>query len=668
VIMGQTCCWLSQRPQYYESGAAPVYAQPHHVHGAAIAMPVAAAVPVPVAGVPVGGCTAVGGVAMGQAVPAYGQPAYGQPAYGQPVYGQPGYGGYMPPQHVHVHDHGVSSGAAVGGALAAGAVGMAAGALVGAAIAGSDDHHHHYTSSETVNIINVNQTSVTGPAEVDVYGGMRAGAGRDSPPDGGDDDATTAVRDKRPERRRREVHREFKEPRPHRQHVRRREPKATTRELAADLRNKLSFVEFDAHVWAPQHLQSSAASQDTVTIVTQCSVDRLPRLQAMADAWQGSISCAIHVPKDEEAAVAALASIDHMYETISQTCKAKLSIVLYREPAHSERDERIAWAIPLYPINALRNAALQAAVTEYVFLLDIDFVPAPGAHSAIRAWAAEQQGTACTKALVVPAIEVRHGVPLPSSRDEVAQLMTDGDAEGFHTTRYPKGHQPTNFAQWLSLSQGEEYSVNYALGFEPYVVARRSQVPRYDARFRGYGLNKVVHLYRMALVDNFNFVVATEHFVAAPEHQASVDYRRTYGDSCDPLQAARIQALFDIAVEEMHSKSHPEHAAGIVSRPLAPVAPPAELLQRYVQLSVFVLVSTATFLLSSMLTLGMETKTFRPKDGEVNRKEERHIAKEDDADGIVEHYRSLGLWLDLESLAAAMEKPEQDMAAADEVD
>merc|ERR1712203_948155 len=68
---------------------------------------------------------------------------------------------------------------------------------------------------------------------------------------------------------------------------------------------------------------------------------------------------------------------------------------------------------------------------------------------------------------------------------------------------------------------------------------------------RGYGLNKVSHLYRMAVGRHFEFIVNTANFVTAPEHEPSKDYSKTYGQSCDPLQSARIQALFNIAVEEM---------------------------------------------------------------------------------------------------------------------
>ena len=34
-----------------------------------------------------------------------------------------------------------------------------------------------------------------------------------------------------------------------------------------------------------------------------------------------------------------------------------------------------------YPINYLRNVALNAAHTDYVFLSDVDFLPMPGLHN-----------------------------------------------------------------------------------------------------------------------------------------------------------------------------------------------------------------------------------------------------------------------------------------------
>merc|ERR1712151_1377993 len=102
-----------------------------------------------------------------------------------------------------------------------------------------------------------------------------------------------------------------------------------------------------------------------------------------------------------------------------------------------------------------------------------------------------------------------YGASAPETKREMEQLIKDGHAEGFHLTRYPRGHQATDFARWFKDSEGE-YEAKYEVGFEPYVVARRSDVPQYDARFRGYGLNKVAHLYRMGISHHFKFIVNTD--------------------------------------------------------------------------------------------------------------------------------------------------------------
>ena len=57
------------------------------------------------------------------------------------------------------------------------------------------------------------------------------------------------------------------------------------------------------------------------------------------------------------------------------------------------------------------------------------------------------------------------------------------------------GHIPTNYEQWLGSD--EQYEVPYEPRYEPWVICDRLAVPWYDARFRGYGQNKIVHLEHM---------------------------------------------------------------------------------------------------------------------------------------------------------------------------
>ena len=187
-------------------------------------------------------------------------------------------------------------------------------------------------------------------------------------------------------------------------------------------------------------------------------------------------------------------------------------------------------------------------------------------HQVVGEGAGEGEGlVGDLDALVIPAFEVKErcGI-IARSRTEVAALVATGMAEGFHVTQYPKGHSATDFNHWLQLgAAAEAYSVQHSNGFEPYVLVKRSSVlPRYDERFRGYGLNKVCHLVAMASA-GYSFKVApwAETLVVAREHEKSKAYKATYGPTCkDPLQALRVQALYNVALRELQPGQHPPAA------------------------------------------------------------------------------------------------------------
>jgi len=198
----------------------------------------------------------------------------------------------------------------------------------------------------------------------------------------------------------------------------------------------------------------------------------------------------------------------------------------------------------LYPINALRNLAVSQARTELVFLLDVDFVPSAGLlRDLTRQSTLLSHLTASKAALVLPAFEVNSRHRLPRQQAALAALTSSSppQASGFHIDHFPVGHAPTDFARWFSA--GRPYEVAYEENFEPYIIASRKWLPAYDERFRGYGLNKVSHLYAVA-TQGARFLVLPNHFVAAHEHAKSSSWQSIYGAEADVMHRMRLTALW----------------------------------------------------------------------------------------------------------------------------
>eukprot|EP00928_Gymnodinium_smaydae_P001212 TRINITY_DN10452_c0_g1_i1.p1 TRINITY_DN10452_c0_g1~~TRINITY_DN10452_c0_g1_i1.p1 ORF type:complete len:1741 (+),score=335.54 TRINITY_DN10452_c0_g1_i1:88-5310(+) len=322
-------------------------------------------------------------------------------------------------------------------------------------------------------------------------------------------------------------------------------------------------------------LQTSSKSQK-ICLVTQCSIDRLPKLRAQLEAWDGEVSVAIFVDASRETLAAAEARRD-----IIKMCAHAAS-------THAERrgtDAQLAWTVAvvhklpeeeqrcpeydrLYPVNTLRNEALRNARADMVFLLDVDFVPSRQLYSRLTN---EEDTAACKRldatlrsagpsgnpvALVIPAFEVKHTLgALPRDSEALRNALDKGDAEGFHIQQFPKGHRATDFKRWLAGPDGtrsardlhleahavDAYGVDYEEHFEPYVVVARELVPAYDERFRGYGLNKISHLYDMAS-RGFSFCVidGQDAFVAAVEHPRSASWKLMYSPEADATHRARL--------------------------------------------------------------------------------------------------------------------------------
>jgi len=322
-------------------------------------------------------------------------------------------------------------------------------------------------------------------------------------------------------------------------------------------------------------------------------LDRLVRFEDQLVSWAGEVSAAIYVETG--------ADVEQAKRSVLMTC----ANALRRRSAliSGKGSDAVWWTVTLlyglqaqdgsckydfmYPVNALRNVAVSQARSEMLFLLDVDFVPSSRLFAAIEAAniggrlresLLQRQGC-----LVVPAFEwacpAATNVSDVLSADAVPRCFVDlrcavnaGHAEGFHCRHFPRGHGPTDFPRWFSgTADGEDaqklcvgdlteandglnaYRVEYSEHFEPYIIVPRELVPRYDERFRGYGMNKISHLYELAVSWGVDFFVAcsTEAFVVAPEHKKSQSWHCTYGAEANPEQRTIISMHYTHFKEDL---------------------------------------------------------------------------------------------------------------------
>ena len=302
-----------------------------------------------------------------------------------------------------------------------------------------------------------------------------------------------------------------------------------------------------------------------ITLVTQCSVDRIPQLEAQARAWNGAMSVAIFI----QAPATDLPAIAELHERLTATGSSlSIEIILVHSLA---ADGEFSEYERLYPINTLRNTAVEHARTELLFLVDVDFVPCRRLCklASTQLWAASvAQHAAAGELTVIPAFETTPDVKMPTEQQDMLAQLNTGTAEGFHVSQFPKGHAPTNFAKWATSST--RYEVKYEECYEPYVIGNRHLLPKYDERFRGYGMNKIQQLYACN-ARGLRFVVEPHVFVAAAEHKRSTSWKTMYSadgatalKNCEhPVRVAMIWGRF----KEEISSGHPPGLMGRVDAP-----------------------------------------------------------------------------------------------------
>jgi glycosyltransferase-like protein LARGE len=137
--------------------------------------------------------------------------------------------------------------------------------------------------------------------------------------------------------------------------------------------------------------------------------------------------------------------------------------------------------------------------------------------------------------LVLPAFETRAGLELGAGAEVARRAAEGGKAalgEAFaagdvvqFAPFYARGHGATNYTRWFASAEG--YPIEPERGYEPFVLVSRLHVPWFDERFRGYGWDKITHIFHM-LSTGFTLVAHPSAWVVHRPHAPSSAYNRTF--------------------------------------------------------------------------------------------------------------------------------------------
>lgn len=302
------------------------------------------------------------------------------------------------------------------------------------------------------------------------------------------------------------------------------------------LRTYLYFVEFE---YSPTLWD--------VSLVVHLSSDRLQVLDQLAGHWPGPMSVAIYLTEMETSLL--------LFTVQSSSNLARRKNIgyhlVYRDHGFN------------YPINKMRNIALNNVITKFVMLSDIDFLPSMNLYeylkTTIAAMATNTDGESnplSRRVLVIPAFEtVQYKFEFPLNKAELLTQLNLGSISMFREQIWPQGQTPTDYSRWKISTK--PYKVDWQLDYEPFIVTT-SDVPRFDERFIGFGWNKVESIMRLAAL-GYEFIVLPEAFLVHKFHSASYDIIR-HRES--PRYRACMRYLKKLSLHELR-KEFPNFFRGV---------------------------------------------------------------------------------------------------------
>ncbi|GAB0490215.1 hypothetical protein MMPV_001447 [Pyropia vietnamensis] len=300
--------------------------------------------------------------------------------------------------------------------------------------------------------------------------------------------------------------------------------------MEAGMDHRLDGANESAPVRPPRLGFYAAAVRPTagqLSLAVALTSERLLRLEALAAAYrEGPVVAAVLV-KDRDEATGVLRLWSRL-----PALRQHVDLQLYGPPTDAVTDDVVAAGGhargsgrsddkaftqgAALPINALRNAAVALASTDYVAMLDVDLLPSsslacfhtPG--SAGRLSAMLPTGGA-PRGLVLPMFISDVGMAVPRTKSALLNQLGARLAAPYCLI----SQAATAYDRWYRSTAAAE--ARFVPGYEPYVALRTADAGTYDERFVGYGFNKVAWTWSAA-TRGVRLVVSPTDFVVHANH------------------------------------------------------------------------------------------------------------------------------------------------------
>jgi len=281
-------------------------------------------------------------------------------------------------------------------------------------------------------------------------------------------------------------------------------------------------------------------SHNDITLVTQCSINHLHHLVDLVKVWNGPISCSIFVPNlDASVASDAITVLKRCYPKIGYYVTFHL---VYPAVHRADTSKKRSWLMfscdevvemlqkygyenymvgdLSFPHNVLRNSARTGVMTKYLFLIDIDIVPANGLREKFLEFANKkmlfENSEKKLSAFVVPVFEIKKDGEVPNNKQELLEKLEEGIVRPFHNETCWWCHKAEDIDRWKKFPQRSNdldvaFEADWDKSWEPFYVAKHN-VPMFDERFKQYGFDRIQQVCEMH-VAGYKFFVFDNAFL-----------------------------------------------------------------------------------------------------------------------------------------------------------